>query len=88
MRSKGDADAALCSSALDWVVLRPGLVLSPDAYGGTALLRAMAGMPWVQPIAFSGRPIQTVSVDDVAVQTTQLFDYFQPALHCTEHGGT
>lgn len=66
MRSKGEADAALQSSQLDWTILRPGLVIARDAYGGTALLRALAAVPLVQPLAFADRPIQTVSVNDVA----------------------
>ena len=66
MRSKGAADAALQDSTLDWVILRPGLVFSPQAYGGTALLRALAACPWVQPMAYGDRLLQTVCADDVA----------------------
>lgn len=66
MRTKGEADAALRASGLDWVVLRPGLVFSPQAYGGTALLRALAAMPLLVPVAHARSPIQTVSADDVA----------------------
>jgi uncharacterized protein YbjT (DUF2867 family) len=65
-RSKGSGDAALMASKLDWVVLRPGLVLGPQAYGGSALLRALAGMPGVLALARPAAPIQTVHVDDVA----------------------
>jgi len=36
-------DAKLAQLDLDWVVLRPSIVYSPDgSYGGTSLLRAMA----------------------------------------------
>lgn len=66
MRSKGEADRALAASDLAWVILRPGLVISPQAYGGTALLRALAAMPLVVPIAFADSLVQTVSADDVA----------------------
>lgn len=66
MRSKGEADAALMASPLEWTILRPGLVISREAFGGTALLRALAAVPLVQPLAFADRPVQTVSVDDVA----------------------
>lgn len=65
-RSKAFADDALKASSLDWVVLRPGLVLSPQSYGGTGLLRMLAAMPWVQPVFLAEAPIQTVYVDDVA----------------------
>lgn len=66
MRTKGEADHVLAASRLDWTILRPGLVISPEAYGGTALLRALAAFPAVQPLVFADRPMQTVSVEDVA----------------------
>lgn len=66
LRTKGAGDAALAASALDWVVLRPGLVLGPQAYGGSALLRALATMPSVLALARPDAPIQTVHAADVA----------------------
>jgi uncharacterized protein YbjT (DUF2867 family) len=66
MRTKGAADAALAQSDLDWTILRPGLVLAPAAYGGTALLRALASAPLVLPVVGGAGPIQTVHVEDVA----------------------
>lgn len=66
MRTKGEADAALAASRLDWTILRPGLVIAPAAYGGTALLRGLAGLPLVTPTIAGGAPIQTVGVEDVA----------------------
>ncbi|TNC13395.1 SDR family oxidoreductase [Methylobacterium terricola] len=66
MRSKAAADAALSRLDLDWTILRPGLVLAPTAYGGTALLRALASAPLVLPVVGGAGPIQTVHVDDVA----------------------
>jgi hypothetical protein len=61
-------------SALEWVVLRPGLVLSPQAYGGSALLRALAEFPIIVPIAYADNRLQTVSVDDVARAVCQALD--------------
>ena len=51
---------------LDWVILRPALVLSPVVYGGTAMLRGLAGIPLVTPVIGPDSRIQVVSVDDVA----------------------
>ncbi|MBI1399853.1 SDR family oxidoreductase [Hyphomonas sp.] len=65
-RTKGEADRALKASGLRWVIFRPGLVLSPHAYGGTALLRQLAAFPLVQPLVLAGSRIQTVHVNDVA----------------------
>jgi len=64
--TKKTADEALGRSSLDWVILRPGLVISPLAYGGSALLRGLAGLPFAIPATRSASRIQTVSVDDVA----------------------
>lgn len=66
MRSKAEADAALTGLDLDWTIFRPGLVLAPIAYGGTALLRALASVPLVLPLLGTAGPIQTIHVDDVA----------------------
>jgi uncharacterized protein YbjT (DUF2867 family) len=66
-RSKGRADTALKVSSLEWTILRPGLVLSPQSYGGTALLRMLAAMPWFQPIYLADAPVQTIHIDDVVL---------------------
>jgi len=66
MRTKGEADDTLRTSSLDWVILKPGLVIAPTAYGGTSLLRTLAAVPWVQPIVLGEAQVQTVAVTDVA----------------------
>jgi len=63
-RTKAIADAHLQSLDLDWAILRPSLVLAPAAYGGSAMLRGLAGLPWMRP-AVAGK-VQVVSVDNVA----------------------
>ncbi len=66
IRTKAQADAHLASLDLDWTILRPALVLAPTAYGGTAMLRALAAFPGVTPIVGADSPMQVVSVDDIA----------------------
>lgn len=66
LRTKAAADAALRSSALDWTILKPGLVIGAGAYGGTALIRMLAALPLVQPVVLASARIQTVSAADVA----------------------
>lgn len=65
-RSKARGDARLMASGLSWVILRPALVLAPDAYGGTALLRAAASVPGVFFRVFPRSRVQTVWIGDVA----------------------
>lgn len=66
MRTKGEADARLKASSLDWTIFRPGLVIAHAAYGGTALLRMLAALPGFGLMAFGDRRIQTISLDDIA----------------------
>jgi uncharacterized protein YbjT (DUF2867 family) len=65
-RSKAEAEDDLAGRYLDWVILRPGLVLAPAVYGGTAMLRGLAGFPFVMPLIEPQARVQVVSVDDVA----------------------
>lgn len=66
MRTKAVADAALRASALDWTILKPGLVISANAYGGTSLLRMLAATPVVQPLVLGDARVQIVAASDVA----------------------
>ncbi|RVT98563.1 SDR family oxidoreductase [Rhodovarius crocodyli] len=61
-------------SALDWVILRPGLVLAPTAYGGSALLRGVAGFPGCIPLAWPDATVQAISVEDVAEAVLRALD--------------
>jgi uncharacterized protein YbjT (DUF2867 family) len=66
LRTKGEADDYLRLSGLDWCILKPGLVIAPAAYGGTALLRMLASFPFITPLVYPDSPVGTVSVDDVS----------------------
>jgi uncharacterized protein YbjT (DUF2867 family) len=74
LRTKGEADAALRGSTLAWTLLRPGLVIAPEAYGGTALLRALAAMPGIVALTHAPAPVQCVDVDDVARAVCRCLD--------------
>ena len=64
-RTKQVGDAALMASDLEWVVLRPSVVVGRRAYGGSALFRALATLP-VLPVAQGTGPLDIVALDDVA----------------------
>ncbi len=64
-RTKARGDAVLKETMQNWVILRPTLILAPQAYGGTAMLRAAAAIPFVRPIVLPDAQIQTVCIDDV-----------------------
>jgi len=65
-RTKAAAEAHLQRLALDWVILRPALVLGAAAYGGTALLRGIAAFPGIVPVIAADSRIQVLSLDDLA----------------------
>lgn len=65
--TKLEAEALLARSPLDWIILRPGLVFAPAAYGGTALLRGLAGFPGASPVVFGDSLVQTIGAEDLAV---------------------
>lgn len=65
-QTKARGDLIVSSRTKDWVILRPTLVIAPDAYGGTALLRAVAALPGFLPNVLPGAEVQTVHVEDVA----------------------
>ena len=62
--TKRAGDDALMRRYLDWIVLRPSVVLGPAAYGGSALFRALAALP-VLPVVPDTAPLQVVQLDDV-----------------------
>jgi uncharacterized protein YbjT (DUF2867 family) len=71
-RTKAAAEAHLRTLALDWVILRPALVLGPAVYGGTAMLRGIAAWPLVVPVIQADARVQVVSLDDVAETVARL----------------
>lgn len=95
LRTKARGDAALRASRLDWTILRPGLVIGRNAYGGTALLRMLAGLPGVQVLVLADAQIQTVAMRDVThavvlAATGQTparaeYDLVEPEVHSLSH---
>lgn len=63
--SKAAGDASLRGSSLDWIILRPSVVLGRVAHGGSALIRALASLPFLPRLPNAGR-IDVVQLDDVA----------------------
>lgn len=47
--SKREGEAAIAASGAPFVILRPGFVIAPSAYGGSALICALAALPFDLP---------------------------------------
>ena len=69
-QTKLAADRALMTRNLDWVILRPSVVVGAAAYGGSALFRGLAALPMLPVMPDTG-PLQPVQLDDV-VETVAL----------------
>ena len=65
-RTKREAERLIAASGVAYAILRPGFVVAPSAYGGSALLRALAASPFQLPKAESARPFQPVMVEDIS----------------------
>ena len=70
-RTKLAGDEALMARNLDWVILRPSVVVGRQAYGGSALFRGLAALPIMPRVAGAG-PLQVVQLDDL-VRTVLFF---------------
>jgi uncharacterized protein YbjT (DUF2867 family) len=70
-RSKFAGDQALIASGLDWVILRPSVVLGHSVYGASALIRGLAALP-VLPVMPDTAPLRPVALEDV-VATVSFF---------------
>lgn len=65
--SKKRGDDHLKALDLDWVILRPSLIYGEGAYGGTAMLRALAAFPFVTPLIGQGQQVfRPLHVEDLA----------------------
>ncbi|MDH6232538.1 uncharacterized protein YbjT (DUF2867 family) [Mesorhizobium soli] len=79
LASKSSADAALKESGVPFVILRPAIVISRNAHGGSALLRALAAVPFATPLLHGDTPLQFVALGDVAECVCRALDGRLPA---------
>lgn len=57
-------DEALMALPLEWVILRPSVVLGPSAFGASALFRGLAALPWLPLMSDTG-DLQVIALEDV-----------------------
>jgi uncharacterized protein YbjT (DUF2867 family) len=70
-KTKLAGDTALMARDLDWVILRPSVVIGRPAFGASALMRGLAALP-VIPIMPNTGQLQIVLLEDV-VRTVEHF---------------
>ena len=64
--TKREAERLIAASGIPHAILRPGFVVAPSAYGGSAMLRALAAFPLDLPDKEMATPFQPVAVEDIA----------------------
>jgi uncharacterized protein YbjT (DUF2867 family) len=73
--SKRAADEDLMARDLGWIVLRPSLVYARGCYGGTALMRGLAALPWIVPLPGGGKQrFQPIHMDDLVRAVVRLLE--------------
>jgi uncharacterized protein YbjT (DUF2867 family) len=69
--TKYRAEGALKASALDWVILRPSVVIGRAAYGASAMFRGLAALPILPLMPDTGK-LQIVELNDVVETVVKL----------------
>jgi uncharacterized protein YbjT (DUF2867 family) len=64
--TKREAERLIAASGIAYAILRPGFVIAPSAYGGSAMVRALAAFPIDLPAKEAAIPFQPVAVEDIA----------------------
>ena len=85
-RSKLAGDEALMNLDLDWIVLRPSVVIGRTAYGASALIRGLAALP-VLPLMPESEGLQVVWLEDVAATVEHFISSTSPARQVVELAG-
>ena len=70
-QTKLAGDKALMERDLDWVILRPSVVIGRAAYGASALMRGLAALPVIPVMPNTGQ-LQIVVLEDV-IRTVEYF---------------
>jgi uncharacterized protein YbjT (DUF2867 family) len=79
--TKREAERMIAASGIAHAILRPGLVIAPSAYGGSAMLRALAAFPLDLPAEEAATPFQPVAVEDIAATIAWLAASDDPAMN-------
>lgn len=71
-RNKREGERAIAASGAPYVVLRPGFVIGAPAYGGSALIRALAALPFDLPARERAAPFAATAMSDLCETVAHL----------------
>ena len=86
-QSKYQGDRDLMARKLDWIILKPSLVVARGVYGGTALLRGLAGLPLITPVIESAARFQPIHMRDLCTVVAMLLSPDAPVRLVIEAAG-
>jgi uncharacterized protein YbjT (DUF2867 family) len=84
--SKLASDEVLMKLDLDWIVLRPSVVLGRPVFGASALFRGLSALPVLPFMPNTGR-LQVVLLDDVVETVVFFLSGGQPLADCIDLAG-
>ena len=64
-RTKAQTERLVAASGLDWLILRPSLVVDRAAFGGTGLIRALAAFPLFSPVVGGDQTFRPIPLGDL-----------------------
>ena len=87
--TKRAGDEHLMGLALDWIIVRPSLVYGGGSYGGTSLMRGLAGFPFAIPLPGGGHAqrFAPIHMTDLAAGIARLLEPGAPGRKVLEATG-
>lgn len=64
-RTKAETERLVEAAAVDWLILRPSLVVDRAAFGGTGLIRALAAFPLFSPVVGGDQTFRPIPLGDL-----------------------
>lgn len=71
-RSKRAGETAIAASGAAFAILRPGFVVAPGAYGGSALIRALAALPISLPCREASASFAVTAMSDLCATVADI----------------
>jgi len=71
-RTKAQTERLVAAGALDWLILRPSLVVDRAAFGGTGLIRALAAFPLFSPVVGGDQTFRPIPLGDLCAVVAAL----------------
>jgi uncharacterized protein YbjT (DUF2867 family) len=86
-QTKQEAEGLFEVSSLDWLVLRPSLVVARAVFGGTGLIRALAAFPMFIPAPGGGQRFRPVTIEDLCAAVVAGLAPGAPVRHSLDVAG-